>query len=81
MAMLLRGVLKAYGEPVLMSTPIRWTRGFADHFDVLEVHDDEENEDAIPTPVLCIAPPCGIKADAVDVASLPIEWKLRIAPV
>ena len=53
-------------------------------FEISDASDDEDEEgEAEERPVLCIAPPCGIKMDDTplsDTHRSPIPWLLRIPP-
>ena len=40
--------------------------------------DDDETAERQAEEVLCLAPPCGIKAEAVPLTKLPVPWILRL---
>ena len=42
-------------------------------FEVVDVEDEEE-EGNEATAILCLAPPCGLKMPATDMASAPLPW-------
>ena len=48
------------------------------HFQITDVDDEDEETNQETKPLLCIAPPCGLRADAVPLTSLPVPWAMRI---
>ena len=42
--------------------------------------DDPDEQEVEDKPLLCIAPPCGIKMEPVPVEHMLVDWSLRLKP-
>ena len=50
-----------------------------DHMKIIDVEEEEEEgTEAGDKATLCIAPPCGLKADAIPLTQLPVPWSMRL---
>ena len=72
------GSVRVPGRPIEELADIVIDLTNSNDIKILDV-DDEDEETADKT-VLCIAPPCGLRADAVPLTQLPVPWSLRLTP-
>ena len=83
---MMRGMVDEVSPPASSSpseAAKRWhkKKEIRDDFVIRDFDEDEQEGEAYNNqPILCIAPPCGIKMEPVPLESMLVDWALRLKP-